>query len=134
MARDDNFSATIATGEEDRTVYYVTWCLEDSQPMVFTTMDLSQGFRGLVSRFACRSVFWMSTLSNPLLLMVPLVVGMQLARVGLSLRREALLLVPLLGPDRTVSATISALLPVAVELEKLFLRRSLQVRAGALRC
>ena len=84
--------------------------------MVFTTMDLSQGFRGLVTRFAYRSVFWMSTLSNPLLLMVPLVVGMQLARVGLPLRREALLLVPLLGPDRTVSATISALLPVAVGL------------------
>jgi Ca2+-transporting ATPase len=110
--------------------------LEQWQTMVFTTMGLTQVFHAIVTRSAYRSVFRMSPLGNPLLLaIVPLVVGLQLAAIYLPFLRGALLqLVPLSGPDLVVSAAISASLLVAVEAEKLLIRRRRPAGAGALGC
>jgi len=110
--------------------------LEQWQTMIFTTMGLTQVFHALVTRSAYRSIFRMSPVSNPLLLLiVPLVVAMQLAAVYLPFLREVLLqLVPLSGPDLAVSAAVSASLLAAVEFEKLFIRRRRQGEAGVPGC
>ena len=102
--------------------------LEQWQTMVFTTMGLTQVFHAIVTRSAYRSIFRMSPFSNPLLLIiVPLVVSLQLAAIYLPFLREVLLqLVPLSGTDLMASVAISGLLLVAVELEKLLIRRGRQ--------
>jgi Ca2+-transporting ATPase len=115
-------------------VWYYGRGLEQWQTMVFTTMGLTQVFHAIVTRSAYRSILRMSPFSNPLLLLiVPLVVGLQLAAVYAPFLQEVLLqLVPLSGPDLMVSVAVSALLLVAVELEKCVLRRRRQGGAARL--
>ncbi len=108
--------------------------LEQWQTMMFTTMGLTQVFHAVVTRSAYQSIFRMNPFGNPLLLaVVPLVVGLQLAAVYVPFLREVLLqLVPLSGPDLLASAAVSVLLLVAVELEKIAIRRGRRGRGAGL--
>ncbi|MFM8322947.1 MAG: cation-translocating P-type ATPase, partial [Chloroflexota bacterium] len=111
-------------------VGYTYWALDPNGPwqtMTFTTLAFSQMAQALATRSRRESLFTLGLRSNPTGMLIALVVfGLQLAALYTPFLNNVLYTRPLAMNDLLLSLGLSAIVFVAIEIEKLVERR----RAG----
>jgi len=104
--------------------------IEHWRSMVFTVLTMSQMAHVLAVRSERTSLFTLGLASNrPLLLAVLLTIGMQLALLYVPVLQAVFHTTPLSGGELAACAALSASVLVAVEIEKLLVRRGRLYRA-----
>ena len=105
-----------------------TWYFYTDQPtwqtMVFTTLALSQLWQALATRSIRESLATVGLFSNPLLLiMAVLVFSLQMAVVYVGFLQEFFQTEPLSAVDLAISVAVSSIVFFAIEFEKWLIRR-----------